>query len=107
MDEQKFNATISEIREWLVRIDTNQQHQTQLLESLTRQAENAFTKADNAEDKAESAMARANEAYERTEENKKAFERYKQDEKVSRRWLVGLVAGTLVTFLSTILTVLL
>lgn len=80
MDEK----VIADIREWLVRIDTNQQHQTKLLETINEQAANAFAKADNAEDKADKALSLA-------ERNEERFDKHVDDEKVGRRWLIGLL----------------
>lgn len=79
-----YTQTIADIREWLVKIDTNQSHQTKLLETLTQQADNAFTKADTAEDTAEDALRLA-------ETTKKELDDYKRDEASNRRWLIGLV----------------
>ncbi|SET69359.1 hypothetical protein SAMN05216389_12118 [Oceanobacillus limi] len=84
MDEKEYAQTIAEIREWLVKIDTNQTHQTNLLETINTQATNAFAKADNAEDKADKALSLA----QRNEEN---FDNYVENERTGRRWLIGIL----------------
>ncbi len=91
VNADEYARTIADIREWLVKIDTNQQHQTKLLETLTQQSENAFQKADLAEDKADEALKLAQRTEQRLDDKEK-------DEKVNRRWLVGTII-TIVLFL--------
>lgn len=82
MTEGDYGQMISEIREWLVRIDTNQQHQTKLLEGLTEQSSNAFSKADNAEFTAKTALEKA-------ESVEREFDEYRREQVVGRRWVIG------------------
>src|SRR5690606_212133 len=89
---QNHGQMISEIREWLVRIDTHQQHQTKLLEDLTKQASNAFAKADNAE-------VVANKALDEARKTRKDFEEYKKDQVVGKRWAIGLAVSLFLTLL--------
>lgn len=88
-DERGGNSVaISDIREWLVRIDTNQQHQTQLLEALNAEAKNTYEKADKAEDIAEEALALA-------KKNRNDFDGYRHDQVMTKRWMVGTVIAIL------------
>lgn len=82
---------IVEIRERLVAIETNQTHQTKLLEKMSQQADNTFRKAEKAENEAKEAKVAAGEALRVAEQTSLAFEAYKEDEKVTKRWLVGLL----------------
>lgn len=86
MDEEKVTQTIAEIREWLVRIDTNQSHQTKLLETLNAHASSAFEKADKAESVADEALQLA-------KKNEQEFKSYVKDEKTGRRWLMGVLVS--------------
>ncbi|WP_077603605.1 hypothetical protein [Oceanobacillus sojae] len=96
MSDQKEDArgdrSYAEVREWLVRIDANQTHQTQLLESLNKRAEKALDKADIAEDKAYEALRIAKRADQRIDERER-------EEKVRTRWLLGLVVTVMVATL--------
>ena len=95
MDERgsgNYTQTIGEIREWLVKIDTNQLHQTQLLETIKQQSENAFTKADYAEDTANEALTLA------TKTDAK-LDKYVDDERTGRRWLIGVAITAIVALL--------
>lgn len=92
VDEKEYVQTIADIREWLVRIDTNQTHQTKLLETINDQASNAFTKADSAEDKAEQALKVS-------AQNKHDFEKYVDEEKKGRRWLIGIMITVAIALL--------
>lgn len=56
MNEDNSNKAMSEVREWLVKIDTKQENILQLLEDSKARANEAYTKADNAEDSAEEAL---------------------------------------------------
>lgn len=91
VDEKEYARTIADIREWLVRIDANQTHQTKLLEAINTQATNAFTKADTAEDKADKALMLAQKNEQRLDDRDK-------DERVHRRWVIGTIV-TIVLFL--------
>jgi hypothetical protein len=84
VDERDYTKTIGEIREWLVKIDTNQKHQTRLLETINTQASNAFAKADSAEDRAEEALTLAQQTDRRLDD-------YIENERTGRRWLVGVL----------------
>lgn len=88
-DEQSdTQPAIAEIREWLVRIETNQQHQTKLMETLNTQASNAFEKADHAEDKADDALTIA-------KDNRKDFDDYRKEQVIAKRWMIGTVIAVL------------
>lgn len=91
LDEEN-RLMIAEIREWLVRIDTNQQHQTKLLESLTTQADNAFEKADTAEEK-------ANEALRLSRKTEQELNEYRKEQVVGRRWAIGIIISVILTLL--------
>lgn len=86
------SESLAEVREWLVRIDANQTHQTHLLESLTTRAEKALDKADVAEDKADKALAVAKRVDKRVDDRE-------QEERIRTRWLIGLVASVLIATL--------
>jgi hypothetical protein len=90
--DEENRQMITEIREWLVRIDTNQQHQTKLLETLTTQADNAFEKADHAESKAEEALKRSI----RIESD---FNEYEKEQVAGRRWTIGIAVSLFVALL--------
>ncbi|GGP13590.1 hypothetical protein [Oceanobacillus neutriphilus] len=92
MPEQKDERNYAEVREWLVRIDANQTHQTQLLESLNARAEKALDKADIAEDKADEALAVARRVDRRVDDRE-------QEDKVRIRWLLGLVVSIFIATL--------
>lgn len=92
MDERDYAQTIAEIREWLVEINANQRHQTEILTELKATSRNAFDKADKAEDTADQALAMAEEA-------KADLRSYKDEVKVERRWLAGLFVSMLVALL--------
>lgn len=83
-EDREIAKAISDIREWLVKIDTNQTHQTELLKTINQQATNAFNKADIAEDTAEEALSLA-------KQTKKELDSFKEDEKVKKRWLIGVL----------------
>lgn len=89
---QQDEKNYAEVREWLVRIDANQTHQTQLLESLNARAEKALDKADIAEDKADEALAIAHRVDKRVNDRE-------QEEKVRIRWILGLVASIFIATL--------
>lgn len=100
MSDQKGDArsdrSYAEVREWLVRIDANQAHQTKLLETLNARVEKALDKADVAEDKAYEALRIAKRADKRIDDKE-------QEEKVRNRFIVG----TAVSILGILLPVLL
>lgn len=77
----KQDDAIGEVREWLVRIDTNQSHQTLLLEEIKAQSTNAFHKAGVAEDKADMAISK-------TELFHAELREYKQEQSNEKKWLI-------------------
>lgn len=104
MNEADYGKMISEIREWLVRIDTNQQHQTKLLEGLTEQSSNAFSKADNAEDLANAAIKKAEEVGAELDDYKKEQAEQRKEQAVGRRWAIGTVITAVVFLLPMIIS---
>ncbi len=95
---KELTAAISEVREWLVRIETHQSNQTQLLTEIKDSADKANEKADTADDKAERALSELNtykgevdrrfgESDRRFEENDKKW----SDDRVEKRWVWGLL----------------
>lgn len=92
---EQNNTTISDVREWLVRIDTNQAHQTKLLETLNKHSENAYIKADNAEELAQHAHSKVDQTEYKIMQTREDFERHKASEIVMRRWLSGLIVSSI------------
>ncbi len=86
--ESQHSESLAEVREWLVRIDANQTHQTQLLETLNARVEKALDKADVAEDKAYEALRIAKRADQRIDDKE-------QEQKVRNRFLVGTAISVL------------
>lgn len=93
---QQDERNYAEVREWLVRIDANQAHQTKLLETLNSRVEKALDKADVAEDTAHEALRIATRTDERLDQRE-------QDDKVRSRWFIGTVVSLLGIFLPVLL----
>lgn len=87
--EESRQAT-AELREWMIRFDVNQDHQTRLLEQLVLDVKRAIDSADEADDKAEKALTLATQT-------KQEFDEYRKEESVKNRWLVGLIVTSFIT----------
>lgn len=81
---EESRQAVSELREWMVRFDVNQEHQTNLLEQLVIKVDKAIESADQADDKAEKALTLATQT-------KKELDEYKTEQKTQKRWLIGLL----------------
>ncbi len=97
-ENEGLTAAISEVREWLVRIETHQSNQTQLLTEIKDSADKANEKADTADDKAERALSELStykdEVNRRFGENDRRFkdnDKKWSDDRVEKRWVWGLL----------------
>ncbi|MFZ4454351.1 hypothetical protein [Salibacterium aidingense] len=95
-NSQEVTQAISEIREWLVRIDTNQSNQTQLLTEIKDSANHARKKADDAEDKADRANFRLDAVERRQDENDAKW----REDRTEKRWQWGVIATVIVGVLA-------
>ncbi|QQK75108.1 hypothetical protein HUG15_05800 [Salicibibacter cibarius] len=89
------NKAMAEVREWLTRIDTKQEHIIQLLEDSRARADDAYEKADKAEDDAQEALRTV---YAHQKEYYKRLDRDDANRKFTIKTAVGLI-GTVVTIL--------
>lgn len=94
---EESRQAVAELREWMVRFDVNQEHQTNLLEKLVLKVDKAIESADKADEKAEKADAKAQQALALAEQTLKDLDKYKDDEKTHKRWLIGLLVPVIVT----------
>lgn len=79
--DKEVSSAISEIREWLVRLDTKLDYMQE-----------THQKADRAEGMAEKALNLA-------EENKADLEKDQKERKIDRRWLIGTVISVVGLYL--------
>ncbi|GAK09018.1 hypothetical protein JCM19038_2829 [Geomicrobium sp. JCM 19038] len=86
---------IAEVREWLTKIDTTQNHMLELLKKIE-------SNADDAKDKADRAMERANDAFDLAERAETEFYKHKKQEYNNRRFIIGTVISVAALIISVV-----